>query len=108
MTCVSASISSSWMWKFTCLLGAFVVAAKPFSSRIRSSGSRSCTGGRRGRGATGLAAADGLRLVDLLLHRLALCLGREGNRPLPCKVGLAGLARERRVLDQRDVVRRRL
>src|SRR3954471_17219903 len=80
------------------------MAAKPFSSRIRYSGSRCCTGWRGTGGAAGLTAACRLGLRDLLLHRLALRLRRQRSRPVPGKVGLVRLPGERGVLDERDVV----
>src|SRR5205085_1649347 len=69
-----------------------VVAAKPFSSRIRYAGSRSRTARRGSTASAGLARARRLCCRYLLLGRLLLALRRQRDRPLPRKVRLAGLA----------------
>src|SRR5436190_2279253 len=94
MTWVESSISWSWMWKFTLLL-----VGRVSSQRFASQRNLAAALGLRLRGRL-------LELVGLELYLLPLVLGREVDGLDRGQVGRARVARERRVLDELEVVRR--
>src|SRR5687767_3338982 len=111
MTCVSASTSSSLMWKFTLLLagsdcfewgnfyqdsGTGILVASAVTLRRGGRGRLSATGG--------LLRRLRLGLRDGVLRLLLLALRRELDRLLSGQIRLAGLSRERRVLHEQYVV----
>src|SRR5215216_2149998 len=103
MTCVSASMASSWMWKFTRLLGrSWGDVGKDHVGVVAGiAAARAGSPARRGLGLLGYGGR--LCLVHLLLHDLALALRGELDRLLSGKVCLARLARKRGELGQPNV-----